>query len=194
MENKKNPKNKKKIHNTNVVSKVTLENLCERHNALARYIGVPCIVEPSEVINGAAKYDGSILPCKEYMCCRIDLRPFKGHFKSISFRAVSNGSDIVFGFIKSKDGKVESVAGSDISGSGTVVLPLSEESAALFATVPAKNGRPLWRDITAKLLCDGMVVEVNDALNYLLGKVRELESKVDNEILFKKTEISLSIA
>ena len=194
MENKKNQKNKVKIHNTNVVSRMTLEELGERHNALARYIGVPCIVEPTEIIDGAARYDGGILRCKDYMCCRIDLRPFKGHFKKIRFRAVSNGGGIVFGFIKDKDGKVECMAGGDEPGVGTVVLPLTAESAALFATVPAKNGRPLWKNISAELLCDGIVAEVNDALNYLLGKVRELESRVDGATLVKQSEINLSIA
>ena len=59
--------------------------------------------------------------------------------------------------------------------------------------MPAKNGRPLWKNITAELLCDGVISKVNDALNYLLDKLLELESKVSEETTFKQAVINLSI-
>lgn len=194
MENRKKQKHDNKEHNnSNVVDKMTLKVLYDKHNALARYIGIPCVVEPSEVMDGAAMADGSIARSKEYMSYRIDLRPFKGHFKKIRFRAASNGADIVFGFIKGKSGKIECVAGSDITDSGSIILPLSEESASLVATIPANNGCPLWKNISAELLCDGVISEVNDALNYLLGKLQELERKMDETCAFQQTEINLSL-
>lgn len=193
MRQKKTKHNNNDHNNTNVVNKVTLEILNDKHNALACYLGIPCVVEPSEIFNGAAKADGSIAHSKEYMCYRVDMKPFKGHFKKIRFRAASNGADIVFGFIKDKNGKVECVAGSDTADSGNIVLPLTKESGTLIATMPAKNGRPLWKNITAELLCDGVISKVNDALNYLLDKLLELESKVSEETTFKQAVINLSI-
>ena len=193
MKKKKTKHNDNDRNNTNVVNKVTLEILNEKHNALACYLGIPCVIEPSEIFNGAAKADGSIAHSKEYMCYRVDMKPFKGHFKKIRFRAASNGADIVFGFIKDKNGKVECVAGSDTADSGNIVLPLTKESGTLIATMPAKNGRPLWKNITAELLCDGVISKVNDALNYLLDKLLELESKVSEETSFKQAVINLSI-
>ena len=193
MRQKKTKHNNNDYNNTNVVNKVTVEILNDKHNALACYLGIPCVVEPSEIFNGAAKADGSIAHSKEYMCYRVDMKPFKGHFKKIRFRAASNGADIVFGFIKDKNGKVECVAGSDTADSGNIVLPLTKESGTLIATMPAKNGRPLWKNITAELLCDGVISKVNDALNYLLDKLLELESKVSEETTFKQAVINLSI-
>ncbi len=193
MKQKKTKHNDNDHNNTNVVNKVTLEILNDKHNALACYLGIPCVIEPSEIFNGAAKADGSIAHSKEYMCYRVDMKPFKGHFKKIRFRAASNGADIVFGFIKDKNGKVECVAGSDTADSGNIVLPLTKESGTLIATMPAKNGRPLWKNITAELLCDGVISKVNDALNYLLDKLLELESKVSEETTFKQAVINLSI-
>ena len=111
MRQKKTKHNNNDYNNTNVVNKVTVEILNDKHNALACYLGIHCVVEPSEIFNGAAKADGSIAHSKEYMCYRVDMKPFKGHFKKIRFRAASNGADIVFGFIKDKNGKVEYVAG-----------------------------------------------------------------------------------
>ena len=193
MKQKKTRHNDNDHNNTNVVNKVTLEILNDKHNALACYLGIPCVIEPSEIFNGAAKADGSIAHSKEYMCYRVDMKPFKGHFKKIRFRAASNGADIVFGFIKDKNGKVECVAGSDTADSVNIVLPLTKESGTLIATMPAKNGRPLWKNITAELLCDGVISKVNDALNYLLDKLLELESKVSEETTFKQAVINLSI-
>ena len=193
MKQKKTKHNNNDHNNTNVVNKVTLEILNDKHNALACYLGIPCVIEPSEIFNGAAKADGSIAHSKEYMCYRVDMKPFKGHFKKIRFRAASNGADIVFGFIKDKNGKVECVAGSDTADSVNIVLPLTKESGTLIATMPAKNGRPLWKNITAELLCDGVISKVNDALNYLLEKLLELESKVSEETTFKQAVINLSI-
>lgn len=193
MRQNKTKHNNNDHNNTNVVNNVTLEILNDKHNALACYLGIPCVIESSEIFNGAAKADGSIAHSKEYMCYRVDMKPFKGHFKKIRFRAASNGADIVFGFIKDKNGKVECVAGSDTADSGNIVLPLTKESGTLIATMPAKNGRPLWKNITAELLCDGVISKVNDALNYLLDKLLELESKVSEETTFKQAVINLSI-
>ena len=194
MENRKKQKHGNKEHsNSNVVDNMTLKVLYNKHNALARYIGVPCVVVPSEVMDGAAMADGSIARSNEYMSYRIDLRPFKGHFRKIRFRAASNGADIVFGFVKDKSGKIECAAGSDTTDSRNIILPLSEESASLIATIPANNGNPLWKNISAELLCDGLISEVNDALNYLSGKLQELERKMDESCAFKQAEINLSI-
>ena len=94
---------------SNLVDKLSLEVLSERHNALARYIGIPCVVEADSVFKGAAMADGTIGQPKGYACYRVDLGHFKGDFSRVRFRAVGDGKNVAFGFLVDKDGKVEYV-------------------------------------------------------------------------------------
>ena len=170
----------KEAKKSNLVKKMTLEVLNERHNALARYMGIPCVVEATELLNGAVMSDGSVGCSKDFACYRVDLKPFKGDFSRIRFRAASNGKDVVLGHLVDKNGNIEAVATTDKSGIAQVTLPLSNVSNTLFATMPAKNGKPKWKNITVELLCDGGVIgEVNTALNTLLGMIRKLEKRVE---------------
>lgn len=193
----KNNKNKKTGENgfmcTNVIDKPTLEILNEKHNALARYIGIPCVVKPAAIVCGAAMDDGSVAHSSGYMCYRIDLRPFKGAFGKIRFRATSNGKDIVFGILMNNQGEVESIAKGDKEGVATVILPLTGNSEVLFATIPAKNGKPVWKDITVELLCNGIISEVNDALNSLLERIVKLERCIGGLVSCKASSVNLAL-
>ena len=163
-----------------LVQKVTLEILSERHNALARYIGIPCIVEAAKVLKGAVMTDGCVLRSKEYACYRVDLEPFKGEFDKVRFRAVTNGRNVAFAMLVDDDGNAELIARNDKPAEGTVIMPLTAKSKTLFATMPVKNGKPAWKNPTVELLSNGGVIaEVNEALNTLLGKIEALEERLE---------------
>ena len=99
--------------NGNLVEKLTLDILSERHNALARYIGIPCEVNASAMLSGAATSAGCLKKKKSYAGYRVDLQYFKGEFSKIRFRAASNGEDVVLGYIVDSDGNVESLSQAD---------------------------------------------------------------------------------
>lgn len=162
-----------------LVKKVTLEILSDRHNALARYIGVPCVVETAKVLKGAVMTDGCVVRSKEYACYRVDLEPFKGEFDKIRFRAVTNGNDVAFAMLVDDDGNAELIARNDKPAAGTVIMPLTAKSKTLFATMPVKKGKPVWKNPTVELLSNrGVIAEVNEALNTLLGKIETLENRL----------------
>lgn len=163
-----------------LVKEVTLKILSERHNALARYIGVPCVIEASKVLEGAVMTDGCVVQSKEYACYRVDLEPFKGEFDKIRFRAVTNGKNVAFAMLVDDGGNVELIARNDKPAEGTVVMPLTARSRTLFATMPVKKGKPAWKNPTVELLSNGGVIaEVNEALTTLLGKIEALEERLE---------------
>ena len=177
----------------NLVDKISFKALAERHNALARYIGIPCVVEADSVFKGAAMADGTIGQPKGYACYRVDLSHFNGDFKRIRFRAVGDGKDVAFGFLVDKDGKVEYVAKADSREEGRVSMPLTPSTAALYATIPTKKGKPAWKDIQVELLCDGIIGNINEALNCLLGKIEALESRFARLATVKVPEVNVCV-
>ena len=178
---------------SNLVDKISLKVLTERHNALARYIGIPCVVNANAVLKGAAMADGTIVPVKGYACYRVDLAPFKGNFSRVRFRAVGDGKGVAFGFLVDKDGKVEYVAKTDSRHEGRVSMPLTPDTRTLYATMPTKKGKPAWEDIKVELLCDGIIGNINEALNCLLGKIQALESRLESLVASKTPEVNVCV-
>ena len=192
--NKKANQANKDVQESNLVSKVTLEILNKRHNALARYLGIPCTVPATEVFNGAVMADATVMHSKEYACYRVDLAPFKGEFNSIRFRATADGKDVVFGMLVDKRGDLESIAQADKPGEATINIPLSAESKTLFATMPLKNGKPAWENITVELLTNnGVIANVNEALCTLLGRIQDLEQRIQELVPTCKAEVEICL-
>ena len=190
---KSNPVNND-VQESNLVNKVTLEILNKRHNALARYLGIPCVVPATEVLNGAVMADASVVHSKEYAYYRVDLTPFKGEFDRIRFRATANGDDVVFGMLVDKDGNLESIAKADKPGEATINMPLSTKSKTLFATMPLKKGKPAWKNVTVELLTNGGVIaNVNDALNTMLARIKALEARFQQLLPSYDTEVEISL-
>ena len=177
---KVNPADKAAEQEACLVKKVTLEILNKRHNALARYLGIPCTVSAAEVFNGAVMADATVVHSKEYACYRVDLAPFKGDFDRVRFRATADGENVVYGIMVDKDGDLECIAKADKSGEATINMPLSTKSKMLFATMPLKKGRPAWDNVTVELLgSNGVIPNVNDALCTLLVRIKELEQRIE---------------
>ncbi|MBR5860640.1 MAG: hypothetical protein IKY71_04755 [Bacteroidaceae bacterium] len=188
-----NPSNND-VQESNLVNKVTLEILNKRHNALARYLGIPCTVPATEVLNGAVMANGAVMHSNDYACYRVDLAPFKGEFDRIRFRATANGDDVVFGMLVDKDGNLESIAKADKPGEATINIPLSTKSKTLFATMPLKKGKPAWKNVTVELLTNGGVIaNVNDALNTMLGRIKALEARFQQLLPSYDTEVEISL-
>ena len=182
------------IAETNLFKKVTLEVLNEKHNALARYIGIPCVVEASAVLDSAVCDNVRAGNGGNYLCYRVDLRHFKGEFAKVCFRAATDCNYMALGYIVDKNGRVECAAQAKKSGSAVVTMPLTANSDALFASVPAKNGKPKWRNIAVELLGNGGVIQkVNDALNTLLGRIEALENRLEDFSSPCETEVKINL-
>ena len=196
MKNKKNENGvNKSAVKSNLVKKLTLEVLNERHNALARYIGIPCVVEASEILNGAVMVNGSVVPSKEFACYRVDLGCFKGDFDQVRFRATSNGKDVAFAMLLGGDETLDYIAASKEAATKTIVIPLTPDSKTLFVTMPAKNGKPKWKNPKVELLCKGggIIAQVNDALNTLFEKIQDLERRFEESLLNKLSEVKIAV-
>ena len=179
---------------SNLVKKLTLEILNQRHNALARYIGIPCVVEANEILKGAVMANGSINDAKNFASYRVDLSPFKGEFNKVRFRAASNGKDIAFAMIVANDDSFEFIAEGGDAGEGEVVLPLTPKSKTLYVTMPAKNGKPVWKNPKVELLTNGGIIsEVSVALNSLLGRIQDLEARFENVFACKQSGVSICV-
>ena len=191
---KTNPASNGAEQETSLVKKVTLEILNKRHNALARYLGIPCVVEATEVFRGAVMADASVVHSNDFACYCVDLSPFKGEFDKIRFRATSDGGDIVFGMLVDKEGNLQCIAKTDKRGEATIVMPLSAESKTLFATMPLKKGKPAWDNVTVELLAScGVISNVNDSLNSLLDRVQALESRLQEIVPSCGTKLEISL-
>lgn len=182
------------VQETNLVNKLTLEILSKRHNALARYLGIPCTVPVTEVLKGAVMADATVVPSQKYACYRVDLTPFKGEFDRVRFRATTDGKDVVFGMLVDKDDNPEFTAKADEPGAATINIPLSAKSTTLFATMPLKNGKPAWENVTVELLTNGGVINnVNEALCTLLEKIEALETRVEELIPTSETQLKINL-
>ena len=191
--NKKANQANKDVQESNLVKKVTLEILNKRHNALARYIGIPCEVPPTEVFYGAVMADATVMYSKEYACYRVDLAPFKSEFDRIRFRAIADGEEIAFGMLVDKDGDLESIAKADEPGEATINMPLSAKSKTLFATMPLKKGKPAWDNVTVELLSNnGVIANINDALCNLLDRIQSLEKRIEEIVPACQVKICLN--
>lgn len=192
--NKKTKPSNNDVQESNLVKKVTLEILNKRHNALARYLGIPCTVPATEGLDGAVMANATVVCSKEYACYRVDLEPFKGEFDRIRFRATADGKDVVYGMLVDKHGNLESIAKADTPGEATINMPLSAKSKTLFATMPLKNGKPAWENVTVELLTNnGVIANVNEALCTLLGRIQALEQRIQKLVPTCPTQVEISL-
>ena len=89
---------------------------------------------------------------------------------------------------------MESIAKADKPGEATINMPLSAKSKTLFATMPFKNGKPAWENVTVELLTNnGVIANVNEALCTLLGRIQELEQRIQELVPTCKTEVEICL-
>ena len=155
-----------------------IKELCKRHNALARYVGVPCCIEPEKITRYPAVLEEHGALCRGFGGYRVPLAAFKGHFNRVRFRGMGNGKHVVCGYVVDKDGYVESFARMPESDDGWAVLPLTPDSHALFASVPLKKGKPVWKDITVQLYGNSMRTEIDSVFQILSERIAALEHVV----------------
>lgn len=165
----------KPLHSKNETSESTLNELCRRHNALARYVGVPFVIEPKKITRYPAVLEEHGAICSGFGGYRIQLSPFRGGFCSVRFRGMGNGNDVVCGYVIDKDGYIESFARMPCSSDGWTELPLTSKSHALFASVPLRHGKPVWKNIAVELLCDSMRTGIENVVTKLSDRITALE-------------------
>lgn len=158
--------------------KITLELLAERHDALARYVGVPCYVNPDAVSNIPAIPTEQGKPCKGFAGYDVSLAPFVEDFDEIVFTGETNNGDVVCGYIVDKDGKIESVADKPIKPGALLKLPLTPNSHKLYATVAADKGKVETDNIIIKLYSSGMRTEYQRVFTEILSRVMKLEEEL----------------
>ena len=151
-----------------------VDSLCKRHNALARYVGVPCTLEPQRITRYPAILEEHGAYCRGFGGYRIPLAPFRDEFNKIRFRGMGNGKQVVCGYVIDKNGYIESfvrMPGED----GWAILPITRDSHALFASVPLVKGKPAWDDIRVQLYGDSLTSEMGEAITALAERVTALE-------------------
>lgn len=163
--------------NNNVAGEITLELLAQRHDALARYLGVPCYVEPDATTNNPAIIDEQGTMCDGYAGYEVALTPFVEDFNEVVFSAASNGDNVVCGYIVDKDGKVEAVAKFNATDGKMVKLPLTSNSCKLYATMPNEDGKPAFENIIIKFYADGLHTDYQRAFTEILSRVMKLEKE-----------------
>ena len=151
-----------------------VDSLCKRHNALARYVGVPCTIEPQRITRYPAILEEHGAYCRGFGGYRIPLATFRDEFNKIRFRGMGNGKQVVCGYVIDKNGYVESfvrMPGED----GWAILPITPDSHALFASVPLVKGKPAWDDIHVQLYGDSLTNEMGEAITARAERVTALE-------------------
>ena len=89
--------------------------------------------------------------CRGFRGYRVLLVHFKEYYNSIRFRASGNGKNVVCGYIVDKQGYIESIA-TDTDAAGYATLPLTPDSHALYASIPAKSVNPQWGSVTVQFI------------------------------------------
>ena len=110
------------------------------------------VIEPHAITPYPAIPEEYGATSKDFGGYRVELALFKESFCGIRFRAAGNGADVVCGYIVDKDGNVESVAQQPDDENGHTTLPLTPRSHALYASIPTKDGKPVWRSITVEFI------------------------------------------
>lgn len=159
-------------------SNVTIDDVCEKHNALARYVGIPFFVSPEKITRYPAVLEEYGVLCRGFGGYRIPLARFKGEFKEISFRGMGNGKQVVCGYVVDSDGYIESYVSMPADSDGWATLPLTPRSHALYASVPLRKGKPAWTDIKVELIYDSMRTEIVNAFGKVLDRITAIEERM----------------
>lgn len=154
-----------------------LKVLIERHNALARYVGVPYCIDPDVVASSPASFDKHGKLFADFPAYKVSLAPYVDDFNNVVFSASNNGKDTVCGYILDKDGNIESVAKAPVVDGAMLSLPLTPESHTLIASVPAIDGKPAPEDILIRLNSFGLHTDFKRVMTEILSRVMELEDK-----------------
>ena len=113
--------------------------------------GEPIVVDTCSINSYPAIVEEYGRQHRDFGGYRIPLSRFKDVFCGIKFRGKGNADDVVCGYIVDDNGYVESVASVPDDADGYSVLPLTEKSHALYASVPLKDGKPIWDIVTIEL-------------------------------------------
>lgn len=154
---------------TNVPDAPTIEELLsemsERITQLAFFVGLPCTVHLDGNLSlFPARKNGKRQTSNEAVSYIVDLRPYRRAFAEVRFKAISTFCDddeIVRGIIIDESGNVECSSNNRMCTSNPWTrLPITKDSAYLVASVPLRDGKPVWIPENVELLPNGLAQEV----------------------------------
>ena len=159
-----------------------LNDLSERINMLAMFVGVPHTVQlDGNLTLYPARKNGKRKLSKEAVSYMVDLTPYRKIFSEVRFKAMNRFADdreIVRGIIIDEQGNVECSSDNQMNTSNLWTrLPITGESRFLIASVPLKDGKPAWLPEYVEFMTKGLAQEVAEITDRLYHDAMDTYNK-----------------
>ncbi|MBR5593573.1 MAG: hypothetical protein IKW46_05805 [Bacteroidaceae bacterium] len=159
-----------------------LRELSERINLLAMFVGVPHEVQlDGNLTLYPARRGGNRKLSKEAVSYMVDLKPYREIFSEVRFKATNRFTDdreIVRGIIIDEQGNVECSSNNQMNTSNLWTrLPITANSAFLIASVPLKDGKPVWIPEKVEFMTKGLAQEVAEITDRLYNDALDTYNK-----------------
>ena len=159
-----------------------LNDLSERINMLAMFVGVPHTVQlDGNLTLYPARKNGKRKLSKEAVSYMVDLTPYRKIFSEVRFKAMNRFADdreIVRGTIIDEQGNVECSSDNQMNTSNLWTrLPITGESRFLIASVPLKDGKPAWLPEYVEFMTKGLAQEVAEITDRLYHDAMDTYNK-----------------
>lgn len=160
-----------------------LNDIRQHLSQIAMFVGMPYTVPLDGTLTLYPARKGNARKVSdEGVSYTVDLRPYREHFAAVRFMAkntFSNEDDIVRGIIVDDSGNVECTVDNRMNTSNPWIrLPLSSKSCTLIATVPLKNGNPMWTPEKVEYLPQGLALDVADITEDLYMDILDICNEV----------------
>ena len=159
-----------------------LNELNERINMLAMFVGVPHVVQlDGNLTLYPARKNGKRKLSEEAVSYMVDLTPYRKIFSEVRFKAMNRFADdreIVRGIIIDEQGNVECSSDNQMNTSNLWTrLPITANSAFLIASVPLKDGKPAWVPEKVEFMTKGLAQEVAEITDRLYNDALDTYNK-----------------
>ncbi|MBO7272271.1 MAG: hypothetical protein J6U89_05290 [Bacteroidaceae bacterium] len=156
--------------------------LSERINMLAMFVGVPHAVQlDGNLTLYPARKNGKRKLSDEAVSYMVDLTPYRNIFSEVRFKAMNRFTDdreIVRGIIIDEQGNVECSSSNHMNTSNLWTrLPITSNSAYLIASVPLKDGKPVWIPEHVEFMTKGLAQEVAEITDRLYSDALDTYNK-----------------
>lgn len=171
--------------NDNPTASTIEEQLAAIHNRidrLAMFVGIPHVLPlDGNLALYPARKNGERKVSEYAVSYIVDLTPYRHLFSEVRFKAMTsfcNDREIVRGIIVDEQGNVECASDNRFGTSNPWTrLPISEKSSYLVASVPLKDGNPLWVPTSVEFLPKGVAQEVAEITDSLYHNIIDIENR-----------------
>lgn len=179
------------VSNVDLSAPTIEEQLAAIHNRINRFamfVGIPHVLPlDGNLTLYPARKNGERKVSEYAVSYIVDLTPYRHIFSEVRFKAMTafcEDREIVRGIIVDEQGNVECASDNSFGTSNPWTrLPISEKSSYLVASVPLKDGNPLWVPTSVELLPKGLAQEVAAITDNLYHNIIDIEN---NAIPFKR--------